>query len=151
MPTTCRRLCGSHSSVWANRGPSTASCPRPPTGAAPTLPAPTQRLWLHRSQLGALKSPRERVVVFVCGVAYHHDASCLSLAARLRPAVRSAPLPRTAGLPALADKDDGWGGRWLHHGPAAFWEPEPAQRSLSPEECVFERWRAGTGCKQLPT
>lgn len=149
LPTSRRRLRQSHGSAWANRGLGTASCPRPPAEAAPTLPAPTRAPRPHKFQLSALKSPRKRVV-FVCGVAYRYDASCLSLAARLRPAVRAAPLPRTAGLPALADKDDGWGGGWLHHGPAASWEPEPAQRSLSLEECMFEGWRAGTGCERLP-
>lgn len=54
--------------------------------------------------------------------------------------------PGTAGLPALADKDDGWGRGWLHHGPDNSWELEPAQCSLSLEECVLEGWRASTGC-----
>lgn len=143
-------LCRIHSSTWANRVPGTVSCPRPPMGAAPTLPAPTRALRMHKFQVGALKCPRRRVVVFVCDVAYHRNASCLSLAARPRPAVRAAPLPGTAELPAPADKDDGWGRGWLHHGPAASWEPEPAQRSLSPEECVFEGWRASMGCERLP-
>lgn len=117
------------------------------SGAAPTLPTPTWALRQHKFQLSALKSPRRRVVVFVCSMAYHHRASCLSLAAQPQPAVHVAPLPGTAGLPALADKGDGWGGGWLHHSRPL---PGSCRRSLSPEECVFEGWRVSMGCKCLP-